>query len=205
MIDIISNQGFRVIPLDFFFIEALVSTYHVLAMAETSSNLARLDGSVYGERSNNKNVQEGYMITRSENLTDETKKRIIGGCQATSHGNNDDVFLKAKILKNKILDALKKDFEKVDLILSPVSMSLPPTIGRSAENPLAMYLAEAYTVGFNLSGLPTLTAPLFTPTGIQITSNKNREELILSFANYLEKNVSIETGNGTIVEKTINN
>jgi aspartyl-tRNA(Asn)/glutamyl-tRNA(Gln) amidotransferase subunit A len=184
MIVSLTNQGIQVIPLDFFDLDTLVSTYFVLAMAETSSNLARLDGSVYGASANNKNVREGYMITRSENLSDETKKRIIGGCQATSSQYDDDVFQKARILKNKILNSFNSDFEKVSLILSPVSATLPPEIGHLPEN---SFLSEAYTAAFNLVGLPTLTAPLFTPTGIQITADKNREDLILAFANYIEE------------------
>ena len=222
MIDTLSNQNIRVIPLDSFDIEAVAASYFVLTMAETSSNLARLDGSVYGARSNNKNVQEGYMITRAENLSDETKRRIIGGIQVTSHGFDDDVYRKALIFKNQLLDAYKRDFENVDIILSPVSLTLPPiqpvsadippaigqdmqpvsltlppiqpvsadlppAISQNPDNTLATYLSEAFTAGFNLGGLPTLTAPLFTPTGIQITADKNREDFILTFANYLEE------------------
>jgi aspartyl-tRNA(Asn)/glutamyl-tRNA(Gln) amidotransferase subunit A len=183
MIETISNQGIKVVSLDFFDTDVVISTYFVLAMAETSSALAKLDGSVYGARSNNKNVQEGYMITRSENLSDETKRRITGGIQVLSHGHDEDVYLKAKIMRNRIIDAFNNNFEKVDIILSPVSVTLPSAVGQNSDN---TFLSEAYTAGFNLGGLPTLTAPLFTPTGIQITANKNREDLILTFANYLE-------------------
>jgi aspartyl-tRNA(Asn)/glutamyl-tRNA(Gln) amidotransferase subunit A len=197
MLNTLSNQGIRVVPLDFFDVETLASTCFVLAMAETASNLARFDGTVYGARANNINVREGYMITRSENLPDETKRRITGGCQATSRQYDEDVYLKAKILKNKLLDTFNSDFEKVNLILSPVSMGLPPSIGQQPENPVSTtlsseigqfpenpYFSEAYSVAFNLGGLPTLTAPLFTPTGIQLTANKNREDLLLAFANH---------------------
>jgi aspartyl-tRNA(Asn)/glutamyl-tRNA(Gln) amidotransferase subunit A len=126
------------------------------------------------------------MITRSENLTDETKRRITGGIQVLSHGHDEDVYLKAKIMRNRIIDAFNNNFEKADIILSPVSVTLPPAISQSADDTLSQYMLETYTAGFNLGGLPTLTAPLFTPTGIQITANKNREDLILTFANYLE-------------------
>ena len=177
MIEDISNQGVKVIPLDFFDTDLLVSTYYVLAMAETSSNFARLDGTVYGARSKNS------MITRSECFTDETKRRIIGGSQVLSHGHDENVYLKARILKNQIISAFDGDFEKANILLSPVATALPP----SPDNPLSMYLSDAYTVGFSLGGLPTLTAPLFTPAGIQVTANKNCEELILTFTNYLEE------------------
>ena len=184
MIEKLSGLGIRVVPLDSFDTDVLASTFSVLAMAETSSALARFDGSVYGARSNNKNVQEGYMITRSENLTDETKRRITGGIQVLSHGYDEDVYLKARIMKNRIIQAIHNDFEKVNVIVSPTTATLPPTVG---ENQRTTYLSDAYAAGFNLAGVPVLAAPLFTPTGIQITADRNREDLILSFANYLEK------------------
>ncbi|MDR1719200.1 MAG: hypothetical protein LBR67_03645 [Dysgonamonadaceae bacterium] len=186
MIDLLSAQGLTVRPLDFFDTNVLVSTYYVLAMAETASNLARLDGSVFGARSNNKSLKDGYLLTRSENLTDETKRRIIGGNQVLSHGREEEIYLKARILRKSIIDNFNQDFKNVDIILSPVSTTLPPEIGLNLEDPFAMYLSDAFTVGFSLGGLPTLTAPLFTPTGIQITADKNKEGIILKVANYLK-------------------
>jgi aspartyl-tRNA(Asn)/glutamyl-tRNA(Gln) amidotransferase subunit A len=186
MLETLTSQGIKVIPLDFIDTEIVVATWFVLSMAETSSALARLDGVVYGARSNIKNVWDGYMTTRSENLSDETKRRIIGGIQTLSLGYDDDVYVKAKIMKNRILDAYNNDFAKVDLVVSPVSTTLPPPVGVGQTSPEKAYMSEAFTAGFNLAGLPVLTAPLFTPTGIQVTAAKNREDLILAFANYLE-------------------
>ena len=189
MIETLTVRGVRVIPLDFFDVDILASTYFVLAMAGTSSSLARLVGTVYGERSKNKNVWEGYMTTRSDNLTDETKRRITGGIQVLSRGYDEDVYPKAAIMRSRIIQAINSDFEKVDVVLSPATFGLPPVVGHNQDNPLWTYLSEAFTAGFNLGGNPTLTAPLFTPTGIQITGNKNREDLILAFAHYLEEAV----------------
>ena len=187
MIATLSDKGIRVIPLDFFDVDTLVSTWFTLAMAETPSHLARFDGTVYGARSKNKNVQDGYLETRADKLSDETKRRITGGIQLTSHGYDEDVYLKARRLSNQIVHAIHDGFEKVNLILSPVAPALPPMIGQSQDDPLSMYLQEAYCAGFNLGGYPVLTAPLFTPTGIQLTANKNREDLLLSLAHYLEE------------------
>ena len=187
MIASLSEKGIQVIPLEFFYTDVVVATYFVLAMAETSSGMGRLDGCVYGERVNSKHGLEGYMLTRADNLTDETKRRIIGGCQALSNGHDVDVYLKAKKIRNQLINKFNSDFEKVNILLSPVSTTLPPAIGQMLDEPLSIYMAETFTAGFNLSGLPVLTAPLFTPTGIQITANKNREDLILTFANYLEE------------------
>ena len=193
MIKNLSDKGFRVITLDSFDIDVTVATASVLAMAEASSALARLDGSVYGIRPQSRQVPEGAMIARSENFTDETKRRIIGGSQVLSHVHDHDVYLKAGILKNQLIDAIYNDFEKVNIILSPATVTLPPTFIQShdiqdiQDIQDMMYLPDVYAAGFHMAGLPTLTAPLFTPTGIQITASKNREDIILSFANYLEE------------------
>ena len=190
MIETISNQGFKVIPLDFFDPDILVSTYYVLAMAETASNLARLDGSVFGMRKRSvsgldPNSSGSYI--RSEYFSDETKRRIIGGNQLLSFEYDEDVYQKAKTIKNQIIESFNNDFEKVNIILSPVSTTLPPSFGQSSDNPFSSYFSDAFTVGFSLGGLPTLTAPLFTQTGVQITANKNQEDLILAFANHLKE------------------
>ena len=81
---------------------------------------------------------------------------------------------------------MNQDFEKIDIILSPVSTALPPKLGSSPDNPLAMYMSDAFAVGFSLGGFPTLTAPLFTPIGIQISAGKNNEDKILHFAHFLK-------------------
>ena len=189
MLDTLSAKGLKVIPLDFFDVNVLVSVFYVLSMAETASNLARLDGSVYGARTNSLSIRDGYMKTRSENFTKETKRRIIGGNQVLSRGYDEEIYLKAMILRNSIENSFSSDFKNVDVILSPVSTDLPPVIGNNMDNPHDMYLSDAYTVGFSLGGLPTLTVPYFTQTGIQITSNKNNEDIILYFANFLNKSL----------------
>ena len=79
------------------------------------------------------------------------------------------------------------DFGNVGIILSPVTPNTPPLLGSSLKNPMVMYLSDAYTVGFSLGGLPALTAPLGTDTGVQITAEKNGEERILKFAKYLKE------------------
>ena len=187
MLDTLSAKGMKIKPLDFFDVHVIVSVYYVLAMAEGASNLARLVGSLYGARIKSSSIRESYMKTRSENFTEETKRRIVGGSQALSRGNYEEIYLKAKALQDSIVDSFNSGFNDVDVILSPVSPVLPPAIGSSTDNPLAMYLSDAFTAGFSLGGLPTLTVPFFTQTGIQITSNKNQEDMILNFANALKE------------------
>ncbi|MGA1225702.1 MAG: amidase family protein [Tamlana sp.] len=185
-IEKIKTKGIKVKSLDFFDSNTLVSTYYTLAMAETASNLSRLDGSNYGNRIDDKNLKESYAITRSENFSEETKRRIVGGNQVLSQGFSDEIYLKGLALRDAISQNFEQDFKEVDVILSPVTPSSPPKIGDSLKDPHAMYLSDAYTVGFSLGQLPTLTIPQGTETGLQITAAKNNDELVLKFANFLK-------------------
>jgi aspartyl-tRNA(Asn)/glutamyl-tRNA(Gln) amidotransferase subunit A len=188
-IEKIKAKGIKVKELDFFESNTLVSTYYTLAMAETASNLSRLDGTNYGNRIEAENLKETYAITRSENFSEETKRRIIGGNQVLSQGFSDEIYLKSLNLRDQISENFDKDFKQVDIIISPVTPNTPPRIGESLSNPLAMYLSDAYTVGFSLGQLPTLTIPQGTATGIQISAAKNNDELVLKFANFLKDTI----------------
>lgn len=183
----IKSKGIIVKELDFFDSETLVSTYYTLAMAETASNLSRLDGTNYGNRIEGDNLKDTYSITRSNNFSEETKRRIVGGNQVLSQGFSDEIYLKALRLKDQISENFEKDFQEVDIILSPVTPNSPPKIGDSLKDPLAMYLSDAYTVGFSLGQLPTITIPQGTATGLQISAAKTNDELLLKFANFLKE------------------
>lgn len=185
----IKAKGIEVKALDFFESETLVSTYYTLAMAETASNLSRLDGTNYGNRIEGSNLIDSYAVTRSENFSEETKRRIVGGNQVLSQGFSDEIYLKGLALRDSISENFEKDFNEVDIIISPVTPSTPPKIGESLKDPHAMYLSDAYTVGFSLGQLPTLTVPQGTATGLQITAAKNNDELVLKFANFLKDTI----------------
>lgn len=188
-IEKLKAKGIAVKELDFFKSDILVSTYYTLAMAETASNLSRLDGTNYGNRIEAENLIETYAVTRSENFSEETKRRIVGGNQVLSQGFSDEIYLKGLALRDQISENFSKDFKEVDIILSPVTPNTPPKIGDSLKDPLAMYLSDAYTVGFSLGQLPTLTVPQGTSTGLQITAAKNNDELVLKFANFLKDTI----------------
>jgi len=188
-IEKIKAKGIQVKALDFFESETLVSTYYTLAMAETASNLSRLDGTNYGNRIEGDNLKDTYSVTRSENFSEETKRRIVGGNQVLSQGFSDEIYLKGLNLRDQISENFENDFKEVDIIISPVTPNTPPKIGDSLKDPLAMYLSDAYTVGFSLGQLPTLTVPQGTATGLQITAAKNNDELVLKFANFLKDKI----------------
>ena len=181
----IKKTGVEVKELEFFESDTLVSTYYTLAMAETAYNLSRLDGTNYGERLEGENLKDTYAITRSENFSEESKRRIVGGNQLLSQGFSDEIYLKGLNLRDQISNNFEKDFKEVDIILSPVTPATPPKIGDSLKDPLTMYFSDAYTVGFSLGQLPTLTVPKGTSTGLQISAAQKNDELVLQFANFL--------------------
>jgi aspartyl-tRNA(Asn)/glutamyl-tRNA(Gln) amidotransferase subunit A len=185
-IEKVKAKGMQVKVLNFFEPDSLVSTYYTLAMAETASNLSRLDGTNYGNRIEGETLKDTYSITRSENFSEETKRRIVGGNQVLSQGFSDEIYLKGLNLRDQIAKNFENDFKEVDIIISPVTPNTPPQIGDSLKEPLAMYLSDAYTVGFSLGQLPTLTVPQGTQTGLQITAAKNNDELVFKFANFLK-------------------
>ena len=188
-IEKIKQKGIQVKALDFFEPDTLVSTYYTLAMAETASNLYRLDGTNYGNRIEGDTLKDTYSITRSENFSEETKRRIVGGNQVLSQGFSDEIYLKGLRLRDQIANNFENDFKEVDIIISPVTPNTPPKIGDSLKEPLAMYLSDAYTVGFSLGQLPTLTVPQGTQTGLQVTAAKNNDELVFKFANFLKDTI----------------
>lgn len=183
----IKAKGIEIKPLDFLDADTLVSTYYILAMAETASNLSRLDGSNYGNRIDAENLIESYAVTRSDNFSEETKHRIVGGNQVLSQGFSDEIYLKSLAIRDKLSADFERFFDEVDIVLSPVTPGLPPKVGDSLKDPLAMYLSDAFTVGFSLGQLPTLTSPKGTATGIQITAAKTEDERVLQFAHLLEE------------------
>ena len=186
VIEILKAKKIEVKALDFFDSKTLVSTYYTLAMAETASNLSRLDGTNYGNRIEADSLKKSYAVTRSENFSEESKRRIVGGNQVLSQGFSDAIYLKGLELRDAISANFEADFKAVDIILSPVTPNMPPKIGDSLKDPLAMYLSDAYTVGFSLGQLPTLTIPQGTETGLQITAAKTKDALVLQFANTLK-------------------
>ncbi|MFT6746256.1 MAG: aspartyl-tRNA(Asn)/glutamyl-tRNA(Gln) amidotransferase subunit A [Glaciecola sp.] len=186
----LKGKGVKIKELDFFDGDTLTATYYIIALAETASNLSRIDGIAYGNRAMDKdNLVSTYLDTRGEGFSEETKKRIIAGNQVLSVGYSDEIYKKALEVRKGIEAKFSNDFEEVDFVLSPVSPLLAPAIGDSMKDPLTMYLSDMYTVGFSLGGLPTLSAPFVVPNNVQITAKKGADESILKFAYAIEQSL----------------
>lgn len=185
MIQLIKDQWAEVILLDLMNPELLVASYYVIAMAETASNLSRLTGVGYGSRVGSSDFVEVAKATRAAWLSDETCKRIIIGNQILSTGDQAHYYRKAQIVRQRVRDAFARDFQMVDLIISPISPQWPAKIWADYSNDT--YLNDMYTVGFSLAGLPTIALPTIHLNGIQITGTSQDDHQVLQAGYAIEQ------------------
>jgi aspartyl-tRNA(Asn)/glutamyl-tRNA(Gln) amidotransferase subunit A len=164
-----------------------VPTYYVVAPAECSSNLSRMDGVRFGHRcADPKNLEDLYKRSRGEGFGAEVKRRIMVGTYALSSGYYDAYYLKAQQLRHLISDDFRQAFEQVDVIMGPTAPTPAFNLGEKADDPVAMYLADIYTIAVNLAGLPGMSVPCgfvgSRPVGLQIIGNYFDEARLLNVA-----------------------
>ena len=169
-----------------------VPTYYVVAPAECSSNLARFDGVRYGHRcADPRDLTDLYTRSRAEGFGAEVKRRIMIGTYVLSAGYYDAYYLKAQRLRHLISDDFHRAFEQVDVILGPTSPTTAFRLGDKADDPVAMYLNDIYTIATNLAGLPGLSLPAppsgGLPVGLQLIGNYFQEGRLLNVAHQLQK------------------
>jgi len=175
-----------------------VSTYYVVAPAECSSNLSRFDGVRYGYRCEEpRDLEDLYKRSRGEGFGPEVKRRIMVGTYVLSAGYYDAYYLKAQKLRRLISDEFKEAFKKVDVIMGPTSPTVAFKIGERMNDPVAMYLSDAYTIATNLAGLPGISIPAGfangLPVGLQIIGNYFQEGQLLNVAHQYQQQTDWHT------------
>ncbi len=146
-----------------------IAAYYLIATAEASSNLARYDGVRYGLRepaaSPREAVRAGrsalsdmYCRTRAAGFGAEVKRRILLGTYVLRSGYYDAYYRRASQVRTLIRRDFQAAFSRCDLICTPTSPLLAFRMGERSD-PLAMYLADIYTISCNLAGLPGLSLP----------------------------------------------
>jgi aspartyl-tRNA(Asn)/glutamyl-tRNA(Gln) amidotransferase subunit A len=193
-IEELKADGHTVEPVEFKYLDYLIPAYYVLSTAEASSNLARFDGIHYGYRSPiAKNIDEVYKKSRSEGFGTEVKNRIMLGTFVLSAGYYDAYYGKAQKLRRLLQDNLKQIFSDYDFILTPTSPTTAFKFGEKGSDPIAMYLADIFTVLSNLTGTPAISLPLATssknnmPIGLQLMAASMQDEKLLDFSEALMK------------------
>jgi aspartyl-tRNA(Asn)/glutamyl-tRNA(Gln) amidotransferase subunit A len=183
----------EVIPVSLPHTEYAIPTYYIVATAEASSNLARFDGVRYGYRAKNaRTLSEMYRRTRDDGFGAEVKRRIMLGTYALSAGYYDAYYLKAQKVRTLLTRDFDEAFKKVDAIVTPTSPTPAFKLGEKVNDPLAMYLADIYTVTADLAGIPGISIPCGEtrdklPIGLQILGKHFDEATILRLAHHYEK------------------
>ncbi len=168
-----------------------IPTYYLIATAEASSNLARFDGVRYGLRVPGATLGEMYRKTRGAGFGAEVKRRIMLGTYALSAGYYDAFYLKAQKVRTLIKGDFDRVFQQVDLILTPTSPVTAFRLGERTEDPLAMYLADIYTVTGSLAGVTGISLPCgkvcgTLPVGLQVIGPHFEEGRVLRLAHAFE-------------------
>ncbi|MDY7219462.1 Asp-tRNA(Asn)/Glu-tRNA(Gln) amidotransferase subunit GatA [Denitrificimonas sp. JX-1] len=175
-----------------------VATYYVIASAEASTNLARFDGVRFGYRCEApKDLEDLYLRSRNEAFGEEVKRRIMMGTYALSTGYYDAYYLKAQKIRRLIKNDFTNAFEQVDLILGPTTPNLPWQLGAKANDPVAAYLEDIYTVPANLAGIPGLSMPAGVidglPVGVQLQAPYFQEARLLQVAHQFQQHTDWHT------------
>jgi aspartyl-tRNA(Asn)/glutamyl-tRNA(Gln) amidotransferase subunit A len=189
----LAKQGCEVVEVSLPHTRYAIPAYYIVATAEASSNLARFDGVRYGYRAKDaRTLSEMYRRSRDQGFGAEVKRRIMLGTYALSAGYYDAYYLKAQRVRTLLTRDFEEAFKQVDAIVAPVSPTAAFKLGEKVEDPLAMYLADIYTVTADLAGIPGISVPCGEtreklPIGLQILGRHFDESTILRVAQASEK------------------
>ena len=165
-----------------------VPVYYVLAPAEASSNLSRFDGVRYGYRAPEyDDLNDMYRKSRARGFGAEVKRRILIGTYVLSHGYYDAYYIQAQKLRRLIAQDFAEAFKQCDIIMGPTSPTVAFNLGEKSNDPVQMYLSDAYTIAVNLAGLPGMSIPVGfgnenRPVGLHIVGNYFSEAQMLNVA-----------------------
>jgi aspartyl-tRNA(Asn)/glutamyl-tRNA(Gln) amidotransferase subunit A len=189
----LAKAGCEIVEVSLPHTKYAIPTYYIVATAEASSNLARFDGVRYGYRAKDAHtLSEMYRRSRDQGFGAEVKRRIMLGTYALSAGYYDAYYLKAQKVRTLLTRDFEEAFRKVDAIVAPVSPTPAFKLGEKVDDPLAMYLADIYTVTADLAGIPGISVPCGEtkeklPIGLQILGRHFDESTLLRVAHAVEQ------------------
>ncbi len=191
----LARAGCEVVDISLPNTKYAIPTYYVVATAEASSNLARFDGVRYGyraPRAEAKSLSSMYRRSRDEAFGAEVKRRIMLGTYALSAGYYDAYYLKAQRVRALLAQEFAHAFTTVDAIITPTTPTPAFKLGEKTDDPLAMYLADIYTVTADLAGIPGISVPCgqsrqgALPIGLQILCKHFDEPAMFRLAHAVE-------------------
>jgi aspartyl-tRNA(Asn)/glutamyl-tRNA(Gln) amidotransferase subunit A len=189
----LEELGAQTVAIDLPHTEFGVAAYYIIAPCEASANLARYDGVKYGLREGGESgLGEMYRATRSQGFGPEVQRRILLGTYALSAGYYEAYYGKASQVRTLIVNDFKTAFQTCDLIATPVAPAPAPRLAENLDDPLAMYLSDAYTLSANLAGIPGISVPCgFSsdgrPIGLQLLAPHFQEARLLRAAYAFEQ------------------
>ncbi len=187
-IEKLTAAGHEVEPVAFEHLDFIIPSYYVLTTAEASSNLSRYDGIRFGHRNAEaKDIKALYKKSRTEGFGTEVKRRIMLGTFVLSAGFYDAYYAKAQKVRRLIAERTEEILQTYDFILMPASPTPAWEIGKMTNDPVAMYLADIFTVQANMCGLPAISIPMGKhasglPIGVQFMAAKFNEAALLAFS-----------------------
>ncbi|HSZ15602.1 MAG TPA: Asp-tRNA(Asn)/Glu-tRNA(Gln) amidotransferase subunit GatA [Terracidiphilus sp.] len=189
----LKGAGCKVKPISLPHTKYAIPTYYLVATAEASANLARFDGVRYGYRSPASDTLAAmYRHSRDEGFGAEVKRRILLGTYALSAGYYDAYYLKAQQVRRLLAEEFLRAFAEVDAIVTPTAPMPAFKLGEKSGDPLAMYLADIYTVTASLAGICGVNVPCGAtaaglPVGLQILAAHWREGTAFRVARSVEQ------------------
>lgn len=195
----LQGLGAKLVPISLPRTELSIPVYYIIAPAEASSNLSRFDGVKFGHRAAQyDDLLDMYKKTRSEGFGPEVQRRIMIGTYVLSHGYYDAYYLQAQKIRRMIADDFQRAFTECDVIAGPVAPTVAWKIGEKADDPVANYLADIYTLPGSLAGLPGMSVPVGTgsagmPIGMQLIGNYLQEARLLNVAHRFQQATDFHT------------
>lgn len=179
--------GCEIVEVSLPYTEYAIAAYYVVGLSEASSNLARMEGMRFGLEKDGKDWGEKFLKTRGEGFGAEEKRRILIGTFALSSGYADKYYHKAQAVRSLLKKDMLRVLSEVDILLTP-TMPMPPfKFGENTNDPLSMWLADAFTVTINPVGVPAISIPSKPtkeglPIGMQLIAPHFKEDMLFNFA-----------------------
>jgi aspartyl-tRNA(Asn)/glutamyl-tRNA(Gln) amidotransferase subunit A len=191
----LKKNGFEVVDVDMPNLPYSLPVYYIICPAEVSTNLARYDGIRYGLSVPADTIGEVYTKTRGIGFGKEVRRRILLGTFVLSSGYADAYYRKARAVRELVREDFKKAFEHVDAIALPTAPGPAFKIGEKANDPLAMYLEDIFSVTANLAGVPAIAVPAGTvvrdgvnlPVGFQLVAPHRGEGALFAIGGDVER------------------
>lgn len=196
----LEREGAELVDVSLPLTRHAVAIYYLVATAEASSNLSRYDGVRYGQRvtpregelpAGQSALVEMYKRTRAAGFGPEVRRRIMLGTYVLRSGHYDAYYRRASQVRTLVARDFAQAFARCDVLMTPTSPVLPFRLGERKNDPLSMYLADVYTIGCNLAGLPGLSMPCGfvedegsgpLPVGVQLLGPTLRDDIVLQVA-----------------------